>query len=662
MQEQKTERMRFLVSFLNKCCDEYYNGNSPSISDAQYDELFDELATLEKQTGVVLTDSPTARAGFEAISELKKVQHSIPLLSLAKTKDVNDIIEMLSMSEGYLSLKLDGLTVKLDYENGRLTEASTRGDGAIGEIITHNARVFSNIPLTISYNGKLSISGEAIIDVPTFEAINAEIDNDEEKYSTPRNLASGSVRQLDSRICKERGIKFFPFNVLMGMDDVPLKSQRLKLLTEYGFESNFHESLGSSDNADTVRSKIDGLKRLAEQNGLPIDGIVFSFDDVAFAKAQGKTAHHFKDGIAYKFGDPHFKTVLRNIKWNISRTGQLTPIAEFDTVMIDNTSVERASLHNMTFIEGLMLEENDKILVSKRNMIIPHVEKNLSAESQGRTEYILGFPKVCPICKQETEIKTNSSQGRDIKVLYCRNSCCPGRQIKKFNHFVSKQAMNIEGLSAATLEKFVEAGWVKSLLDIFRLDRFKQQIIELEGFGEKSYTNLWESINSAKKTRLSSFLVAMNIPLVGKSAAKCISELFGGSVEEFLSAVTAGYDFSEIEGFGSIMNSEIKSWFEKNQNKDDFVNLSKILEFEPEGVVNADKNGKYYGKTVVITGTFSNYTRDELTEKMQSLGAKVTGSVSKKTDFVLCGENAGSKLQKATALNVTVITEKELEL
>ena len=662
MQDAKHNRIHYLVGFLNKCADEYYNLNAPSLSDAEYDALFDELTALEKETGIILPDSPTQRAGFEAVSELQKVQHPIPLLSLAKTKDVGDIMAMLSQSDGFLSLKLDGLTVKLCYENGVLLEASTRGDGNIGEVITHNARVFANIPLNIPYIDRLVVTGEALIDIPTFEAINDNIDNDEDKYSTPRNLASGSVRQLDSRICKDRGVKFYPFNVLEGLDEVEFKSERLKKLVGFGFGTNFHEALTSTDTADTVTNKIMKLKTLAEQNGLPIDGIVFSYDNVAFAKAQGRTTHHFKDGIAYKFGDPHFETTLRDIQWNISRTGQLTPIAEFDTVEIDNTNVNRASLHNMTFIENLALLSGDKILVSKRNMIIPHVERNLSAEESDRADYVLLYPTSCPVCGGSTEIKTTDSDGREIKVLYCGNPNCAGRQIKKFTHFVSKQAMNIDGLSEATLEKFIQKGWITEIADIFKLSRFENEITTLEGFGEKSYKNLVDAVESARYTKLSNFLVAMNIPLVGKSAAKDMSELFLGNVHDFLTAVKSNYDFSMLDGFGSIMNDEITKWFKNADNMAEFEKIAALLTFEEEGAVTADSDNMFFQKTVVITGTFQKYTRDELTEKLQSMGAKVTGSVSKKTDFVLCGENAGSKLAKAKTLGVTVILEEELEI
>lgn len=662
MKDNSLERIHYLVPFLNKCCDEYYNGNNPSLSDAEYDALFDELLELEKQTGVVLPNSPTQRAGIGAASQLQKVSHKIPLLSLAKTKDVKDIMEMLSKSAGYLSLKLDGLTIELDYENGVLVEASTRGDGNIGEIVTHNAKVFNNIPLTIPYKERVVITGEAIIDIETFNRINDNIDNDEDKYSTPRNLASGSVRQLDSKICKERGVTFYPFSVIEGMGDIDSRFERLNVLKSFGFAKNVVNFLPQTATAEETEKIIYEMKNEAAKNGLPIDGIVFSYDSAVFSAAQGKTAHHFKDGIAYKFGDPSFETTFKSTEWNISRTGQLTPVALFDTVEIDNTNVERASLHNITFIENLKLLEGDKILVSKRNMIIPHVEKNISSEAENREGYKVVYPLECPVCKAETVIKSTESEGRIIKVLYCDNPFCAGKKIKKFTHFVSKPAMNIAGLSEATLEKFIASNWITEIADIYHLDRFKDEIVLTEGFGEKSYNNLVDSIEKSKSTKLSNLLVAMNIPLVGKGAAADISARFGGSAEELLKAIDEDFDFESIEGFGAIMNEEIKKWFADSSNSDEFIKIASYLEFESESTVAADEGGKFFGKTVVITGVFEGFSRDELTEKFKSLGAKVTGSVSKKTDFVICGENAGSKLQKARDLGVEVITAENLEL
>ena len=657
---EKHARIEELVSFLNKCCDEYYNKNNPTLSDAEYDALFDELSLLEQQTGYVLPNSPTVRPGYEVLSELNKVSHDIPLLSLAKTKSAADVYNMALQSDGYLALKLDGLTVKITYENGIITEAATRGDGEVGEDITHNAKVFVNVPKVIPYKEKLVVSGEAFIDIPTFHKINEQIENDEDKYSTPRNLASGSVRQLDSAVCAARGVSFVPFNVLIGFDEYNSKLARIKKLNEFGFELIPNKILDKNDDEQTTLNKILELKSIADQKGYPIDGIVFTFDNVAFAKSQGKTSHHFKDGIAYKFGDPHFDTVLREIVWNISRTGQLTPIAEFDTVEIDNTNVERASLHNITFIENLKLLTGDKISVSKRNMIIPHVEKNISAESDGRDYYTAVVPTVCPVCNAPTQIKITENGDTPVKVLYCTNSNCGGRQVKKYTHFVSKSAMNIEGLSEATLMKFIALGWINSLCDIFKLHTHKDKIVVMEGFGEKSYQNLFDAIENAKNTQLSNLLVAVNIPLLVKNAAKTIEDIFGGSKDKFLEAINSRYNFTEIDGFGESINDEIYKWFDNIQNRDEFMALTEILTFKEVEKENIDTDNMFYAKTLVITGKFSKNSRDELTEIMQKLGAKVTGSVSGKTDFLLCGEDAGSKLAKAEKLGVRIIKEDEL--
>ena len=658
--QEKIKRIEYLTEFLNECSDSYYNRNISLVSDAEYDKYFDELTDLQNETGYTLDNSPTLRAGYQVMSELQKVSHDIPLLSMAKTKSEHDVYKMASESDGNLTLKMDGLTVKITYNNGKIVEGATRGDGNVGELINHNVKVLRNVPQTIDYQQELVVTGEAFIDIPTFESINEKIENDEDKYATPRNLASGSVRQLDSEICYLRGVKFLPFSVLKGFEDTDSKSEKIKRLTKLGFEEIPSFKANSDDTPETILEKINALKNIANKCGYPIDGIVFTYDSVEYSKAQGKTSHHFKDGIAYKFGDPHFKTILKNIDWNISRTGQLTPIAEFQRVEIDNTNVEKASLHNITFIEDLKLSVGDEILVSKRNMIIPHVEENLSADN--KTKYSIEYPKYCPICNSETVLKTNENNNRFIKVLYCENSKCVGKNIKKFTHFVSKPAMNIEGLSESTLKKFVVKGWIKTLADIFTIPQHKEEILQMEGFGEKSFHKLKESIENAKNTSLSNFLVAINISLLGKSAANVIEEKFSGDINKFIDAVNSGYNFAEIDGFGSVINDEIHKWFEDSDNKIECDELLKHLTFKTYEKQDFDESNMFYGKTVVITGTFQMYKRDELTAILQGLGAKVTGSVSSKTDFLLCGEDAGSKLNKAQSLGVNIIKESELKL
>ena len=654
-------RVKELVEYLNKCCDEYYNHNNPSISDAQYDALFDELTLLENKTGLILSNSPTQRPGYQVLSSLKKVEHDIPLLSLAKTKSVKDVLDMAQIGDGYLGLKMDGLTVKITYKNGEIISASTRGDGQVGEDITHNARVFLNVPKKIPYTDTLIISGEAFITINDFEKINDSIELDEEKYSTPRNLAAGSVRQLDSSVCAKRHVSFMPFNVLEGFEETSSKLEKLVRLNDFGFALLPNYTLTKQDTEQSAADKIYSLKDTANKLGFPIDGVVFTYDDISFGASLGRTSHHFKDGIAFKFGDPHFETTLRKIVWNISRTGQLTPIAEFDTVEIDNTNVERASLHNITFIENLKLQPNDLIMVSKRNMIIPHVESNITGDNENREDYSLSIPDVCPVCKSNTTVKTTLNGETEIKVLYCVNENCPGRQIKKFTHFVSKPALNIEGLSEATLIKFMGLGWIRTLADIFRLPEHKSDIISMDGFGEKSYNNLCDSLQKAKNTSLSSLLVAMNISLIGKNAAKIIEDLFSGDINEFLEKIDSEFDFSSIDGFGETINDAIHLWFKNPDNRKEFEELLGIITVQKWAKKEIDTDNMFFGKTLVITGKFSTLNRDGLTEKMQDLGAKVSGSVSKKTDFLLCGEDAGSKKAKAETLGVRIITEEELK-
>lgn len=653
--EQKS-RIDYLTAFLNKCCDEYYNKNNPTLSDAEYDALFDELTLLENKTGYKLDNSPTLRAGYEVASELKKVAHNIPLLSLAKTKDPAEVLKMVQVSDGYLGLKMDGLTVKLTYENGVLTEAATRGDGAVGEVITHTAKTFVNVPKSISHLEHLEISGEAFIDIATFEKINEGIDKDEDKYSTPRNLASGSVRQLDSSVTAARGVKFLPFNVLVGFEDISSRTQRLDRLHALGFDRLPYENADSSDTLESITKKLYALKDKAAELNFPIDGVVFSYDDAEFSVGLGRTSHHFKDGIAFKFGDPSADTVLKDIEWNISRSGQLTPVAVFEPCNIDNTTVERASLHNLTFIEEMKLTIGDSIRVSKRNMIIPHVEENYSSVKKGA--FTLNFPHNCPICKGSTAVNESENGGRLIRVLYCDNPRCAGKRVKEFTHFVSKPAMNIEGLSEQTLLRFISAGLLNGLSDIFRLPEHKDAVTKIEGFGEKSFDNLCASIERSKNPSLSNFLVAMNIPLIGSAAARDIERVFGGDIIRLLTAIENRYDFSGIENFGQITNDTLYAWFEKEENLSAINSLLPYLTFKEVAAVSL--NSEFSNKTCVITGTFASFGRDELSAMLRERGAKVTGSVSKNTDMVLCGEKAGSKLDKARALNVRVIFEDEL--
>lgn len=658
MTDLQKQRIDHLVAFLNQCCDEYYNQNAPSLSDAAYDALYDELLALVTETGYEPDNSPTRRPGYEVASALEKVAHDIPLLSLAKTKAPADVLAMAHTAEGYLGLKMDGLTIKLTYENGVLLEAATRGDGAVGEVVTHTAKAFVNIPLRLPKKERLCVTGEAYIDIPTFEKINEGIDRDEDKFSTPRNLAAGSVRQLDASVTASRRVRFMPFSVLSGMEDVHDRYLRLDKLKEMGFDRLPSFSVGQADDLESVEKKLYDLKDLAAKKGLPIDGVVFSYRDADFAATLGRTSHHYRDGLAFKFGDPVKDTVFLGIEWGISRSGQLTPVAKLVPCEIDNTTVERASLHNLTFIEELKLYPGDRVCVSKRNMIIPHVEENYDAA--GRTDYKVDYPTTCPACGAPTSVSTTENSGRVIGVLSCTDPRCPGRRVKEFTHFVAKPAMNIEGLSEQTLMRFISAGLLRELVDLFDLPKHGDVIRNMDGFGEKSFDNLRLSLDKARRCRLSNLLVALNIPLIGGAAARELERVFGGSMTHLLSAVDEGYDFSVINDFGKLTSDRLHEWFSEEQNRATIASLLPRLTLE-EVRAEVAAEGPFTGKTCVITGSFDEYSRDELSALLRSKGAKVTGSVSKKTDFVLCGEAAGSKLDKAKSLGVRVVLAEELK-
>ncbi len=658
MTELQKQRIDELTAYLNRCCDAYYNDSTPLLSDAQYDALYDELVSLTEKTGYEPVNSPTRRPGYEVKSALEKVTHDIPLLSLAKTKNPADVQNMAQSGDGYVGLKMDGLTLKLVYENGVLSMAATRGDGAVGEVVTHTAKTFVNIPLRLDGISRLCVVGEAYMDIATFEKINEGIDRDEDKFSTPRNLAAGSVRQLDASVTAGRGLKFMPFSVLYGMEEENDRLRRLYRLRDLGFDLLPHEEVTAADTVEDIEKKLFCLKDVAAKRGLPIDGAVFSYRDAAFASSLGRTSHHFKDGLAFKFGDPSKDTVFLETEWSISRSGQLTPVAKFVPCDIDNTKVERASLHNLTFIEDLKLLPGDRIRVSKRNMIIPHVEENY--DGANRPFYTADAPSRCPVCQGETGISTTENAGRTVKVLFCQNLRCPGKRVKAFTHFVSKPAMNIEGLSEQTLLRFMAAGLLAEFADLFSLPMHGDVIRQMEGFGDKSFDNLCRSLETAKSCRMANLLVALNIPLIGSAAARELEKTFHGRMGDFLSACDSDYDFSLLPDFGNLMGRRLHEWFGDEENRrtvDSLLPLLTLAETKPLAVT----DGPFAGKTCVITGSFAAYGREELSALLREKGAKVTGSVSKKTDMVICGEDAGSKLAKAQSLGIRVVLAEELK-
>ena len=566
-------------------------------------------------------------------------------------------------------LKLDGLTIKLVYEGGKLTEASTRGDGDVGEVITHNVAAFCNVPMTIPYQKHLEVSGEGFIHKSTFERLkNTQVGSDGKPYRNARNLASGSIRSLDAAICKEREISFFAFHVLKGLDEFSgLKNSRdgkLLCLMEYGFGICPFQMLDGNTSEEFLQEQIESMQALADLSDIPIDGMVIRFEDLAYSESLGRTGHHYHDGIAFKFEDDIYETIFRSIEWQTGRSGEIAPVAVFDTVEIDGCEVSRASLHNLTFIKNLELYPGCRILVSKRNMIIPHVEENLDCGN-----YQDMIPQTCPCCGQPARTYSRAGdRGRIVETLHCDNPECGSRILQRFVHFAEKKAMNIKGLSETTLDQLIRLGALKSYQDLYHLDRYRKEIIALEGFGEKSYENLIASINESRNTTFVRFLVAMDIPLIGRTASRILDRHFHSSLRELRLAALDRFDFTCLEGIGNIMSSNLHKWFHNPNHLLLWGSLQNELHFEngldaqtsgEENNMNETTNNTFAGCTIVATGKLENFTRDGINAKIISLGATPGSSVTKKTDYLICGEKAGSKLAKAQQLGVKVLTEQE---
>lgn len=661
MAQNAREKVQALTAQLNRYRDEYYNSNAPSVSDEVYDRMYDELVSLEFETGICMTDSPTRTVGYVAVSELEKTTHPIPLLSLDKTKSVEELVSFTGEHQILLMLKLDGLTVKLTYEEGRLVEAATRGDGDTGEVVTHNVRGISGIPQCIPYPERLVVSGEAFIRPGDFEKLQEKLtDSNGERYKNGRNLAAGSVRLLDAAACQGRRVMFMPFAVLEGFPEMELKSQKLRKLPELGFQVCKFVISRRSLTCREMEEGIGSLRRFAEDNDIPIDGIVASYNDIAFSRSCGRTGHHYKDGLAFKFEDELHETKLLSVEWNPSRSGEISPVAVFQPVEIDGCEVSRASLHNLSFIEGMELMPGCRILVSKRNMIIPHVEENLD---RGRFIMEQAVPERCPCCGEPARIHESRSveNGKEkvTKTLFCDNQNCETRRLRQFVHFVSQKAMNIEGLSEATLEKFIGKGWIHTYMDIYELDRHRDEIVNMEGFGEKSWQRLWDAIQGSRNTTFERYLIAMDIPMVGNTASRTLAGEFHGDLAEFEDAVHHQYDFTQLPDFGDTLHNNIHEWFYDEENLYVWEVLQQMLNIEKRTVEeNKDtaRENPFVGMTIVVTGKVEPYTRSGINEMIESLGAHAGSSVSRKTDYLVCGENAGSKLAKARELGIKVLT------
>ena len=661
MAQNAREKVQALTAQLNRYRDEYYNSNAPSVSDEVYDRMYDELVSLEFETGICMTDSPTRTVGYVAVSELEKTTHPIPLLSLDKTKSVEELVSFTGEHQILLMLKLDGLTVKLTYEEGRLVEAATRGDGDTGEVVTHNVRGISGIPQCIPYPERLVVSGEAFIRPGDFEKLQEKLtDSNGERYKNGRNLAAGSVRLLDAAACRGRRVMFMPFAVLEGFPEMGLKSQKLRKLPELGFQVCKFVISRRSLTCREMEEGIGSLRQFAEDNDIPIDGIVASYNDIAFSRSCGRTGHHYKDGLAFKFEDELHETKLLSVEWNPSRSGEISPVAVFQPVEIDGCEVSRASLHNLSFIEGMELMPGCRILVSKRNMIIPHVEENLD---RGRFVMNQAVPERCPCCGEPARIHESRSveNGKEkvTKTLFCDNQNCETRRLRQFVHFVSQKAMNIEGLSEATLEKFIGKGWIHTYMDIYELDRHRDEIVNMEGFGEKSWQRLWDAIQGSRNTTFERYLIAMDIPMVGNTASRTLAGEFHGDLAEFEDAVHHQYDFTQLPDFGDTLHNNIHEWFYDEENLYVWEVLQQMLYIEKRTMEeNKDtvRENPFVGMTIVVTGKVEPYTRSGINEMIESLGAHAGSSVSRKTDYLVCGENAGSKLAKARELGIKVLT------
>ncbi|MCM1156991.1 MAG: NAD-dependent DNA ligase LigA [Bacteroidales bacterium] len=649
---EKKARLKELVSVLNEASRAYYQQDTEIMSNLEYDRLYDELNALEKETGIVLANSPTIHVGYEVLSELEKQPHPSPMLSLDKTKEAASLVSWLNGQEGILSWKLDGLTVVLTYEQGELANAVTRGNGEIGEVITNNAKTFVNIPKRIPYKGNLVIRGEAVIRYSDFNRINDSIEAVEDKYKNPRNLCSGSVRQLNNEITAKRNVRFYAFALVTDVVDEQNTAEesvngtvegRFRWLTEQGFDVVEHRPV----NADTVEEEVMRFAAAIPDNDVPSDGLVLSYNDIDYGRSLGRTAKFPRDSIAFKWADELAETTLKEVEWSPSRTGLINPVAVFEPVELEGTTVTRASLHNVSILKALGLGLGDRITVYKANMIIPQVAENLT-----RSDNLI-LPAVCPACGGETTLQDVNG----VQSLYCMNAECSAKRIKGFSHFVSRNAMNIDGLSEATLEKFIACGFLKRLPDLFHLERYREQIIELEGFGEKSYDNLIKSVEDARTVSMAKFIYSLGISGIGLANAKVIVAHFGWDMEAVMAAKTE--ELTEIEGIGGVLASAFSAYFRDEEKMQTVRELLDEITFERE---EETASQTLAGKVFVITGSLERFAnRNALKDFIEKAGGKVTGSVSKNTDYLINNDvqSTSSKNKKANELGIPILSEEE---
>ena len=639
------KRMLELVKILNEASKVYYQGKDEMMSNYEYDQLYDELQQLEEQTGIIMNNSPTVNVGYETLSELPKEAHVAPMLSLGKTKEVDELIQWLGEHKGILSLKLDGLSVILTYENGRLVKALTRGNGEIGEVITNNARTFVNIPHKIQEKSRIVIRGEALIRYSDFERMNKENDS-VEQYKNPRNLCSGSVRQLNNEITAKRCVNFFVYNLIQTDYEKEFRSKKEELdwLRSLGFEIVPYKEVTNP----TLEQAVQDFSEEVTTGDLPSDGLVLTYDDIQYSQSLGRTAKFPRDSIAFKWQDELAQTTLRDIEWSASRTGLINPVAIFEPVELEGTTVSRASVHNVSILRELKLGVGDQLLVYKANMIIPQIYKNETMSDTCQP------PAKCPVCQGETKLVTEN----ETTVLYCTNEECYAKKIKSFSHYVGRDAMNVDGMSEATLEKFVNMGWLHSITDIYELERYKDLIVELEGFGEKSYENMIASIERSKHVPLANAIYALGIKGIGLSTAKLIAKRFPYHLCEFKQCTVD--DLLSIDGIGEVLAGGFVEFFNDEKNEDMLIRLDAVLDLQMPELQSVQT---LEGKTFVITGSLLHFTnRNECKNEIEKQGGKVAGSVSSKTDYLVNNDVASnsSKNKKAKELGIPIISEEEL--
>ncbi len=645
MEETNRNRMKELVEVLNRAAKAYYAQDTEIMSNYEYDRLYDELVELEKITGVILANSPTVQVGYEAVEELPKERHERPMLSLAKTKSREELQDWLNGKEGVLSWKLDGLTIVLTYVEGKLVKAVTRGNGEVGEVITNNARVFQNVPLSIPYRGEMILRGEAVISYKEFERINSKIEEAEAKYKNPRNLCSGSVRQLNNEITAGRNVRFYAFSLVRaeGTDNMLLRSEQFAFLKEQGFDVVEHSIV----DPDTILGEIESFENKIQTYDIPSDGLVLTYNDIVYGQSLGRTAKFPRDSIAFKWADELRETVLLKMEWSASRTGLINPVAVFEPVELEGTTVSRASVHNISIVRGLKLGIGDRITVYKANMIIPQIAENLTQSDT------LEIPFACPVCGQPTQIR----QVNDVQSLYCNNPECDAKKIKSFTLFVSRDALNVDGLSESTLEKFLARGFLHEFADLFRLGQYEEEITQMEGFGEKSYRNLMESIERARHTTLARVLYGLGIDNVGVANAKLLCRHFRFSLDAIRQAEVE--ELSNVDGVGEVIAAGIYDFFHQPDKMKQLDRLLQELQLAEETV--EEEGQTLAGMSFVITGSLEYYeNRNALKAAIEARGGKVTGSVTGKTVCLINNDTASqsSKNKKAKELGVRILSEK----